>query len=223
MRGSIVNLINILRWDGPLGVLGRVRELLGWRTYLWLARTVDAPAAITTGAGLAIREIDANATASYLALRPNFTRAEYEQRLRSGQRCFAVEADGQMVAVSWLTLSKVKLHALGQTLVLAPGDVCVFNSFVDPAWRGHRLHHLLINHLLMVSRNAGARRLCCFVSRFNRRSVRSLCGRERPGFSASAVLTSVNLGPIHRQWVRGEFQGKLIGADRPRFEMTRPT
>ena len=208
MRGWIARLVDILRWDGLYGPLGRVRERLGWRTYLWLVHEVDvAPAFVAPDRGLAVREIGAEATAAYLALRHGASRAGFEERLRQGQRCFAVEADGQLVAVSWLALDKARVHALRRTLSLASGDAYIYDSLVDPAWRGRRVHHLLSDHLSAAARTAGARRLCCWVAPYNRRIRHALA---RSGFEPRAVLTSVDFGPVHRHWSRGEFQGKLI-------------
>ncbi len=208
MRGWIVHVIEILRWDGFYGLLGRLRERLGWRTYLWLVHAVDVvPAFVAPDRGLVVREIGREATAAYLALRHGASRSMYEDRLRRGQRCFAIEADGQLVAMSWLALEKARVHALRRTLSLAPGDAYIFNSFIDPAWRGRRLHHLLSDHLSAVARKAGARRLCCSVAPYNQRIRRALA---RSGFEARAVLTSVDFGPIHRHWSQGEFQGELI-------------
>ncbi len=209
MRDWIAHLIDILHWDGVSGLLLRVRERLGWQTYLWLIRPVDLPPAeVAAGPGLVIREIGTEATDRYLALRGRGNRAQYEERLRRGQRCFVVEADGQPVAVSWLALKEADVPALGQTLALAPGDAYVFDTFVDPASRGRRVRPLLYNHLLEVARNAGVRRLCCLVAPYNRR-IRRSC--ERSGYTESGAVTRAGFGPLHRQWSRGGFRGELVG------------
>ena len=136
MRGWIVHLSDILRWDGFYGLLGRVRERLGWRTYLWLVHAVDVvPAFVAPDRGLVVREIGREATAAYLALRQGVSRAMYEDRLRRGQRCFAVEAGGQLIAVRRLALEKARVHALRRTLSLAPGDAYIFDSFIEQQTR----------------------------------------------------------------------------------------
>ena len=210
MRNWTLHLIEIVRWDGLSGLVGRISERLGWQRYLWLVRPVDLPPpAVAAMAGVTIREIGPEATAAYVEFRGRAIRAQYEERLRRGQRCFAAETDGQLVAVSWLAVEDADIVALGQTLVLAPGDGYVLDSFVDPAWRGRRVRHLLYSHLLAQARSAGVRRLCCLVAPYNRR-IRRSC--ERSGYRQSAVVTRVGFGRFHLQWWRGEFRGELLAA-----------
>lgn len=204
----VASVRRVVRWEGPLGLVARLAGRFGIRVCWWLTLDKDRlPDPSLPPDGCEVRELGLDDLDRLDFDQDGTPAAQSIERLRSGNRCFAVVHAGRVVGMTWYARQRARVHALRRDLILAPDEGYLFNSSVAPAWRGRRLHHLMMVHLAALTRADGASRLGCLIEMHNRSSLRS---RRRSGFVPQALLVTLDLGPIHRLWWRGEFRGELI-------------
>src|SRR5258707_12735765 len=75
--------------------------------------------------------------AEYRALRRDQDEALLEARLARGDRCFAVRAGAGLVHATWASTGNGPLPYLDADVPLAPHDICFYDSYTAPGWRGH--------------------------------------------------------------------------------------
>jgi len=92
---------------------------------------------LPSGLRLAILDgLDATDLAAYRALRPDESAGLLDTRFAQGDRCFAVLTGRRMVHATWASPACAPLPYLAADAALENGDVCLYDSFTDRAWRG---------------------------------------------------------------------------------------
>ncbi|MBC7790311.1 MAG: hypothetical protein H7Z74_10230 [Anaerolineae bacterium] len=105
-----------------------------------------------------IRRLEKADLPAYLSLRPLTSGEAVLDRLRRGQRCYALWSDSAIVSVCWATAGPVQIDYLDGTLVLEPDDIYMFDAYTAPGHRGQTLAAIVYSHIMWTSWGEGMRR-----------------------------------------------------------------
>jgi GNAT superfamily N-acetyltransferase len=198
LAGLVHRVRRVAQREGPRGVLFRTLERCGYRRLAWFARPLD-PLRPDARIAVEVARLDAGDVDDYLTLRPDARRGLPLERLQAGSLCFAARDAGRLVSVTWVATGRVQLSA-GE-LVLEEGEIFLYDSFTDPAFRGRRIQMAILASLLEYYRAGGWRYAVVMIVPENRASIRS---RERSGFRRTATMHYLRLGRRCWSLFRGE-------------------
>jgi len=63
--------------------------------------------------------------------------AEIQSRIARGDVALLALAGGELAHVLWITLVAPDVSEIGARVLLGPGEVCAYEGFTPPEWRGH--------------------------------------------------------------------------------------
>jgi GNAT superfamily N-acetyltransferase len=191
-----------LRGEGVRSFWFKLLAQLGYRRLLLLDRPlVDAVPEFSPALPVAIAQLTKGELDDYLAFRPDTGRADAVGRLDAGQICFVARFEGRIVAANWIATQPIRLSYLDCMLDLAPGDVCIYDKFILPAYRGHGISNALRTHHLRMLQRAGHRRVVVAVLPENASSLRDIL---KGGYRPCGIVCRVKVGPWQRHFRRGQ-------------------
>jgi GNAT superfamily N-acetyltransferase len=120
------------------------------------------------------------------------------ERLRSGRRCYAAWAEGQMAAYGWVSFEREGIGEHGLEVRLLPGEAYIWDCVTLPAYRRKRLYSALLSSLLGWLRAQG---LCRAWIGADRENVASQEGMARAGFHPLADLAEAPLLGLRLVWL----------------------
>lgn len=141
----------------------------------------------------------------YIAFRPDQTSTEVRRRLDEGQQCFAVWHDRRIIHAAWAVTGRARIEYLSTELTLAPDEVCAYDVFTSPAFRGRGASPARMREMMRHFRDRGYRCLLGAILPENRSSLRlaEKVGRYRD----IGVIGYVRLGPWRHVFHRIERDG----------------
>ena len=146
---------------------------------------------------LALVVVEYAQAAEYLALRPDQDRALLEARFARGDRCFAVRAGDRLVHATWASTGSGPLPYLDADVRLAPHDVCFYDSYTAPGWRGHDVSRSRDELCRRSFRAAGMRRTVALIARENVGGLRTTVPLRYRAIGEYGLL---RVGPLRRRW-----------------------
>ncbi|MGH8713343.1 MAG: GNAT family N-acetyltransferase [Casimicrobiaceae bacterium] len=182
-----------LREEGWRNFWFKLLSRCGYRRLLLVERPLDEPVPDfmpkmpVEPAVLTERQVD-----DYFAFRPNMTRSDVIERLRSGQICFVAWHDGRIVSGAWISVQPVWISYLGCAIDVDPGDAHVYDKFTLPAYRGYGIANTVRTFHLRHLQHAGYRRAVGAVLPENGSSLRD---DRKGGFRPYGMLTRIRIGP----------------------------
>ena len=111
--------------------------------------------------------------------------------------CFVARFDRRIVAADWIAAQPIRLSYLDCMLDLAPGDVCIYDKFILPAYRGHGISNALRTHHLRQLKRAGYRRVVVAVLPENASSLRDIL---KGGYRPYGVIGRIKVGRWQRHF-----------------------
>lgn len=213
-RGEALGLARALRMlkeEGFGGVWFRLFAKIGiYRRLILGERPLDElPAEMVTSLPLRVELLGEDQLDAYLTLRPDQDAAEVRRRLGTGQWCFAVWHDGQIIGASWLAGGRVRIDYLGRELTLGPDEVFIYDGYTSPAFRGSRASPLRTARSIRHASELGYRRLLATVLPENRAALPLW---NRVGYRRLGVIGYVKLGPWRLDFLRMRPGGRPPGA-----------
>lgn len=134
---------------------------------------------------------------AYRRFRPDQEPALLDGRLARGDLCFAV-LDGERLAhATWASASRGPLPYLDADVALGHGDVCLYDSFTDHAWRGRGLSRCRDELCRRHYRAAGMRRTLALIARENAAGLRTAAPL---GYRPIGEYGLLRLGPLRHRW-----------------------
>lgn len=116
---------------------------------------------------------------------------EFADRLNKGHRGFVCEAEGEIVAMSWLSLESTHAEPEKFCHFGVPADAAwAYDLWILPEWRLRGAMVAMVYHTIEFARGQGRRRLCGYASWHNRES---LTAHVSFGHRAVGKLLVVNL------------------------------
>ena len=206
----------VLRDEGLASFWFKGMSEFGYRRLLLLERylTPTEPQ-VARGLSLCIEMLETSDVDHYVAFRPETTRAQILDRLRSAQACFVARREGRIVSACWSTTRPAWNEFLNREIGVAEGDVYLFDAFTLAACRGRGISPALCVQQLRHFRRLGLRRAIRATLPEN---VPALHAHAKTGFHAYALLRTLRVGP----W-QATFQRPCPGAaGRPSSGATRP-
>lgn len=179
-------------WFGALGATCHRRLLV-------FERRLDSPASpacTPRSARIALLD-DAR---SYRLLRPDQPAALFDARRAAGASCFAAMVGECVVGATWARAGGARCEYLECDVRLRDDEVYLFDTMVDPAWRGRRIAPAIAIEQIRAFRAMGLARIVAAVLPENRASRRA---RARSGFVESGRIGWVGIGRWRRYFVRG--------------------
>lgn len=189
-----------LRWQ-RLGRVVRTKAVtIVYRRMAFVARDLTGRALDLSGQiPFTVTEMSEADLPSYLGLRRDQDEAEIRQRLSSGDRCYVSWHGAEVVETTWVAKSRGPVPYLGGFLLLAPGDLFVYDSFTAPAHRGRGLYAAKLWHIFRLSRQAGLRRNVAVVAVENLAPLKII---KRFGGAVLGHYHCVKIGPWRRVLAR---------------------
>ncbi len=195
---SVGRLADIWRREGAKGLWFRALARLGYRRWHRYVRPLAEPAtAGPPGVPIEIVTLEAAGAAEYVALRADATEAEYRQRRRAGQACWAARHSGRLAAVKWVRCDAIEVPYLRRAFPLAPGEIYLHDMYTSPQLRGRHVQSVLSAGIFAHYRARGYDRAVALVSPANRSSIASM---TRTGYRRSGWASLWQLGPL--RWER---------------------
>jgi len=179
----------VARREGPSGLFFRTLERFGYRRVAWFARWLDPLHPNPPRTPIEVVPLGPDDLDAYLGLRPDSPPGLFFGRLEAGNLCFAARQAGRIVSVTWIATGRAQLST-GE-LVLQDREVFLYDSFTDPALRGHHIQMTVLAALLEHARAAGHRCAVVMIEPANRPSIRS---RERSGFRRTGTMHFLRVG-----------------------------
>jgi hypothetical protein len=157
-----------------------LRPLLFWDIHYVFHRALSSHAATAPGdSGMTIRilksELDlAGAPADVTLLCPGAA-----ERLRSGQVMVTALANSgaaaspEVAGYTWITFSNIWLPEFDLTMIVRPGEMVHYDSFVSNSYRGQGLHTILILVAKQYALSAGRTHSLSWISVLNSQSLKT--------------------------------------------------
>jgi hypothetical protein len=156
-----------------------------------LAPRQAAPAALP--AGLAVRELDANADIQALAhLNDTVPEALLQKRFDLGYRCFATLKSDQVVHSMWVAFRFAHVLHLKRDIIIPEGSAYAFDSWTDPHYRRQGLSKLRSRFMERTMCSAGVRNMLGLVVLDN---VAGMAAMRAAGYATMGHYLGVALGP----------------------------
>jgi GNAT superfamily N-acetyltransferase len=191
-----------LRGEGVRSFWFKVLAQLGYRRLLLLDRQlVDAVPEFSPTLPVEIAQLTEGELDDYLAFRPDTGRADAIGRLDAGQMCFVARFDRRIVAANWIAMQPIRLCYLDCVLDMAPGEVCIYDKFILPAYRGHGISNALRTHHLRHLQRAGHQRVVVAVLPENASSLRDIL---KGGYRPCGIVGRIKVGPWQRHFRRDQ-------------------
>ena len=111
--------------------------------------------------------------------------------------CFVARFDRRIVAADWIAMQPIRLSYLDCMLDMGPGDVCIYDKFILPAYRGHGISNALRTHHLRQLRRAGHRRVVVACLPENASSLRDIL---KGGYRPYAIIGRIKIGRWRRHF-----------------------
>jgi hypothetical protein len=134
--GSRPGLKGVMRVAGAKALTTVYRRML-FMTYQLAG--VDIPV-YRAHLDLGFRLLTADDFSAYRALRSDALAHVFHSRLERGHRCYSAWHEGNLIDVCWAATESVHVDYLDRTLTLDPGDICSYDSFTAPAFRGRGVY-----------------------------------------------------------------------------------
>lgn len=134
---------------------------------------------------------------AYGAFRPEQDLGALRQRIEDGDLCFALLAGNRMVHATWASTDRGPLPYLDADASLDPGDVCLYDSYTAPDWRGRDLSRSRDEICRRHYRAADMRRTVALIARENAVGLRVTVPL---GYRAIGEYGLLRLGPLRRRW-----------------------
>lgn len=150
---------------------------------------------------------------AYRRFRPNTPLAELHARFARHDRCFASWYQGEIVDAGWVAANSVYVPYLERFLLLEPGDLCHYDSYTNPAFRGRGLFMARNSFTAECNQSEGFLRSIALVAVENRASWRVLL---KSGLETRGLYTYLRLGPVRHHWSTG-----VDGEELPRLGRVR--
>jgi GNAT superfamily N-acetyltransferase len=141
-----------------------------------------------------IRELEAGRQAAQQA------RAEFEQRYRTGRRCYTAWVEGQIAAYGWISFDDERIGELNLRIRLLPGEAYIWDCFTASQYRGNHLYSALLAYILLELRAEGWQRAWIGADLDNLASQK---GIARAGFHHLANLVVERVLALRQVWVEG--------------------
>lgn len=190
----------LLRDGGPSALAFTILADLGYGRLLLLERLLDQPIAPVAPrvpvvfSTLAPAQLD-----EYRCFHGEFPRSDLEARLARGDEGVVARYEGRIVCVSWASRTLRFFNSLGCPYSPGPREVYLYDSFVDPAFRGLAIAPALGVHVLEGLRGAGVTRAVMAVSVQN---VANRRARAKTGFRVFERMDYLRLGRRTWHWHR---------------------
>jgi len=167
------------------------------RRMILMVRPLDEPIPAPTPKGeFSFREMTPDTKDAYLRMLPQ-RRSIADERLHRGARCFLAWDGDQLAHGYWMGSDRVRIDYMEGDLILAPGDVYMYDSYSPPAYRGRGLAQAMGLHVMRIAREEGYKRAWCLPAIENRAGTRPV---EAIGYRAVSTLHYLRLGPWGHYW-----------------------
>ncbi|HEX9829317.1 MAG TPA: GNAT family protein [Bacteroidota bacterium] len=135
----------------------------------------------------------------YLILHPEEYLENVRARLAAGGQCFVVRQNGRIVHSGWAAVRNVWITHLSKEITLAPDEVYTYESYTDPAFRGHDMALKKNEYMRHFFGNAGYRRLTGIVTPENKAGLRAI---NKIGYKPIGIFKQFRVGPWrYDSWV----------------------
>jgi len=138
------------------------------------------------------RDLDA-----YHRFRPDQIRKEIQTRLDSGDRCFVCWYEDRIVDAGWVATGRVYIPYLRRRLVLDPKDICNYDAYTLPAFRGLGLFMARIWYVARYNQQEGYSRGLALVAVENKAPRVIL---YKSGVRPIGLYSCLRLGPWQWEW-----------------------
>jgi hypothetical protein len=143
--------------------------------------------------------LDESDVAAYAELGAGVTVEEALLRLKRGERCFVVRADGSIVSGRWVAARRAFVSYLDRWLELGPDEVYVYETYTRSAERGHAVSAAGGTRLARVLAGEGVRRVVAAVLPENGPGQRAY---RKASYRRVGTIGYVKLGPWRRHFLR---------------------
>lgn len=160
------------------------------RTYVYKLR-FDDPRPPSDRGGLSIGLVPRAKLAQLATIGP-FDRAECEERLVRGDRCYGVWSDGELAHYSWVQdRGTHPIEAAGIDVDIPAGELWIYNCRTADAQRGKGIYPRVLQRIVDDYFRAGASTVWIYTSEAN---VASQRGILKVGFVHTSTLRALYVG-----------------------------
>ncbi|MGH9554556.1 MAG: GNAT family N-acetyltransferase [Terriglobales bacterium] len=96
----------------------------------------------------------------------------HPDRFARGDLYLTLSRQGQVVGSTWLTTAGLWVAEARAFFVVNPGEVVIYDTYVDPAFRGQGFQNQISAFAVHVARRRGFRRVVTYVDSLNLPSLR---------------------------------------------------
>ena len=199
LRWYLYRIRYVLHYEGASGFILRVAAFLGYKCGIWfvgwyvnsIANSVhlldfQLPGEVVE---LTLADVD-----EYVSCNRIVTPAAFKKRITTGNRCYAVRRENQIVSACWVATDHVWVDFLLRDLFLRKGGIYLYDSNTRPSYRGQGLSKGITAEILKWYQAAGYHHACSFIAPENRSQIRA---RTRSGFKRTAWILTLKIGRFH--------------------------
>ena len=174
----------------------RLLARLGYQVRQFLVcRLAKRDTVSVSATGATVRKLVVADADEIVAFRTGPDASLFQERLHSGQQCFAAILDTRIASVSWVASHRATIWALDADFRLNANTAYIFDSYTHPDFRGMRLQAAIFEDVLQACASAGIDEIVTFVEPTNIANIRS---RARLGFHEAGKVRRFQLG--RRSW-----------------------
>jgi len=206
-RAAVSRAYEILREHGVWVLWIKLLGEIGYRRVVLLERALDDRTPVPTSrlpvtvSLLRLEEVE-----EYAAFYPGADPREVCQRLKAGQRCFAVRHSGRLVSSGWVATGRVWIEYLRRHWDLAADEAYIYEAFTAPPYRNLRVGTARTVEMVRVLSGEGYRRILAVVWPENAASIRPMANSY---FRPVGVMGYVKIGGWRRDFLKGDPEAPL--------------
>jgi GNAT superfamily N-acetyltransferase len=177
--GWLLRNLRILQRDGFGCALWRISRKILWPTmkaeaYLMFDTALDAPALASPCETMQVRVYQGLESLESVQehIASMGLKRNVGERIKRGEAVAIVSCETQGVGFTWVAFADMLVREFEMTIVVPPGYIYHYDSFVLPEWRGRGVHAAMIKAAKQFARDRGCERSVSWINVLNQPSLR---------------------------------------------------
>lgn len=196
----LARALAVLREEGLINFWYRTLAYTVYRRAIYFELIIaEHPRVAHASPPIAVSLLTPEDIEAYIILHPEEYPENVRARLAAGGQCFVVQQNRKIVHSGWAAVGNVWITHLSREITLAPDEVYTYESYTDPAFRGHDMALKKNEYMRHFFGNAGYRRLTGIVTPENKAGLRTI---YKMGYKPIGIFKQFRVGPWRsNSWV----------------------
>ena len=205
VRWYLNRIRNVVNYEGISGFILRATAFFGYKCGIWLVGWYVKPIAddvesMELQLPIEVIELSLSDVDDYTACNRVMTPDVFQERITTGDRCYAVRHDNKIVSATWVATDHAWIDFISRDMSLRKSEIYIYDSYTNPLCRGQHIQRKMLAEILTRYQATGYKQVCVIIAPENRANIRS---RKRSGFKRTAWIVAIKIGRFHWDSFKG--------------------